>query len=98
MDEDNDEHDGEFVALIGKVDSYDTLVSAAVGAARDLARELECVLLELADVLCELPQQPMGGGEETDEMRLEMELADVALTKLDQISNALAAVEDRRGL
>ena len=98
MDEASDEHDGEFAALIGEVDSYDTVVSAAVGAARDLTRDLEDVLVELEDVLHELvPQQPTGGGEETGQVRLEIEIARVALTKLSQISNALDTVEARRG-
>jgi hypothetical protein len=98
MDEDNDAHDGEFVALIGKVDSYDTVVSAAVGAARDLAADLEDILLDLEEMLSELRQQLPDGGEETDEARLAIELADAALFKLAQISNALDAVEARRGI
>lgn len=98
MGEDKDEHDGEFAALIGEVDSYDTVVSAAVGAARDLSRELETILFELEDVLYELlPPQPTGGGERSGQVRLEIEIAQVALAKLAQISNALDAVEARRG-
>jgi hypothetical protein len=99
MDEDSDKHDSEFADLIGEVDSYDTVVSAAVGAARDLARDLEVVLRELEEVLDELsPQQPTGGGEESGRVRLEIEIAQVALAKLGQISNALDAVQARRGL
>jgi hypothetical protein len=99
MHEDDDVHDGEFVALIGEVDSYDAVVSAAVGAARDLTRDLEAILLELEDVLYELSaEQPPGCREETDEGRLEIVMANAAFAKLDQISNALDAVEDRRGL
>ena len=99
MDGDIDEQDSEFAALIGEVDSYDTVVSAAVGAARDLAADLEAILLELEDVLFELsPQQPTTGGDEIRQARLEIEIAQVALAKLAEISNALDAVEARRGL
>ncbi len=99
MYEDDEEHSGEFVALISAVDSYDTVVSAAVGAARDLTRDLEAILLELEDVLYDLAaEQPAGSRGETDEGHLEIAMANAAFAKLDQIYNALDAVEDRRGL
>jgi hypothetical protein len=99
MDGDDEAHDAEFAALIGEVDSYETMVSAAVGAARDLAQDLDAILAELEDVLCELSPQPARrAGEEPGPVRLEIEIAQVAISKLAQITNALDAVEARRGL
>jgi hypothetical protein len=92
-----DEDDRDFAALISSIDTYDTVVLAGVGAARDVARDLEDVLMELEDMIHDLlPPEATGGGE-GGRVCLEIEVAQLAIIKLAQITNALETVEARRG-
>lgn len=97
MEDLQDGHGDHFAALVAELDRERMIIAAAVGAANDLALDLRHALLELKDALHKLYREVRyANGEEVQQVRLEIRIAELALGTLSRISDALAAADASR--
>jgi len=86
-----DHTDHRFANLVGELDADQIAVAAVQGAAYDLAADLEHALVWLHE------RERDAVGYEAEEVQLEINMARLALRKLNRMFDSLDAIEAARG-
>jgi len=83
-----DELDDRFTHLIAGIDTHRIAVAAVEGAAHDLTASLRSALRDLREA------EHRAVGYEAEQVRLEIEMAEFALGKLNRMFETLAALRE----